>query len=84
LDVRETWEREVCALPNSLHIPMGQIQVRAAELQNESEIVVICHHGIRSRQAAELLEQMGFTNLYSLAGGIDAWARDVEPAMPRY
>lgn len=84
LDVREPWECKVCALPNSLRIPMGQILARAGELQKGSEIVVICHHGIRSQQVANFLKQMGFNNLSNLAGGIDAWARDIEPTMARY
>ena len=63
---------------------MGQILARAGELQKGSEIVVICHHGIRSQQVANFLKQMGFNNLSNLAGGIDAWARDIEPTMARY
>ena len=84
LDVREPWERKLCSLPNSVHIPLGELRARSTELKKESEIVVICHHGFRSRQAAEYLEQMGFENLYNLGGGIDAWAREIDPSMARY
>jgi rhodanese-related sulfurtransferase len=84
LDVREQWEVELAALPNSLHIPMGEIPQRLAELERDADIVVLCHHGVRSAHVAGFLEQVGFSRLYNLAGGIDAWAREVDPGTPRY
>lgn len=84
LDVREPWECQVCALPGSTHIPMRDIPARAAELGPESEIVVLCHHGIRSQHVATYLARLGFAHLYNLAGGIDAWAKDVDPDMAKY
>jgi rhodanese-related sulfurtransferase len=84
LDVREDWETRICALPNSLHIPMGQVPMRANELSRDAEIVVVCHHGVRSQRVAYFLQSLGFEKLINLAGGIDAWAKDVDPAMAKY
>jgi rhodanese-related sulfurtransferase len=84
LDVREDSEREICALPDSTHIPMGQIPERIEELDRNREIVVQCHHGIRSMQVAVYLERQGFTNVYNLDGGIDAWANEIDPSMATY
>jgi len=84
LDVREEWEIRLCALPGTLHIPMGQIPARIEELGRQDEIVVVCHHGIRSRRVIGFLESQGFTGLHNLHGGLDAWARDVDPAMHKY
>lgn len=84
LDVREDWEVRTARLPDSLHIPMRQIPVRAGELPKDAEIVVLCHHGVRSLQVANFLAHHGFKNLYNLTGGIDAWAKDVDPTMPIY
>ena len=84
LDVREPWETTLCALPASLLIPMGQIPRRAAELDPDREIVVVCHHGVRSMQVAYFLANQGFKKLYNLQGGVDAWAREIDPAMHKY
>ncbi len=84
LDVRETWEYEICHIDNSVNISMSQIPARMAEFNPEQEIVVICHHGMRSLQVASYLESHGYTNISNLAGGIDAWARTVDPSMAQY
>jgi len=84
LDVREGWELNICALPDALHIPMGQIPARVEELDPEQELVVICHHGVRSRRVAHFLASRGFYKLYNLQGGVDAWAREIDPAMHTY
>ncbi len=84
LDVREPFEHEICHINNSTLIPMGEIQQRLQELDEEQAIVVICHHGMRSMQVALFLENNGFSDITNLTGGIDAWATQVEPAMPRY
>lgn len=84
LDVREAWEMQRCALDGVLHIPMGQIQTRLNELDPEQEIVVVCHHGIRSNMVANYLARNGFARLYNLAGGIDAWAREIDKNMNTY
>ncbi len=84
LDVREPWEYEKAHIEGSVHIPMGQIPQRHNELSPEQEIVVMCHHGMRSLQVSQYLEKTGFTNIANLAGGIDAWARDVDSNIPTY
>lgn len=85
LDVREPWEFEVCHIEGSELVPMRQVPERAADLDPERETVVICHHGVRSYQVALFLErQFGFSNVINLAGGVAAWARDLDPQMPTY
>ena len=84
LDVREEWELSRCQLPGITWIPMGQIVARINELDKNKETVVICHHGIRSWQVAKFLEHEGFGDVINLTGGINAWAKEVDPAMPLY
>jgi len=84
LDVREPWEFQLCCIAGSLHCPMGTVPARAAELDADAAMVLICHHGQRSLQAALYLERAGFSNLYNLAGGVDAWGKIVEPSMSLY
>jgi rhodanese-related sulfurtransferase len=84
LDVREPWEQEVCLIPESLTIPMQQVPARLQELPADTDIVVVCHHGMRSLQVAGFLRQSGFERIYNLTGGIAAWADQVDPDMPRY
>lgn len=84
LDVREPAEYEICQIDNALLIPMGEITSRIQELDEEDEIVCICHHGMRSLQVAMYLESQGFSNMVNLTGGIEAWACEVQPDMPRY
>ena len=84
LDVREDWEQEICCLPESVRIPMNSIPNRHQELQQGRETVVVCHHGGRSMQVASFLIQNGFSKIYNLSGGVDAWAREVDPTMATY
>jgi len=84
LDVREPWEYQTCRIEGSTLAPMNTIPTRAQELDAEAETVVICHHGARSYRVALFLERNGFSKLYNLQGGVNAWADQVEPAMPRY
>jgi rhodanese-related sulfurtransferase len=84
LDVREPWEVETCRIAGSQSLPMRSIPARHGELTRDTDIVMICHHGARSFQAGMFLEQMGFTSIINLQGGVAAWARDVDPAMPTY
>ena len=84
LDVREDWETKLARLENSLHIPTEEIELRADELDPDDEIVVYCHQGVRSAAVADYLRSLGFTNVTNLAGGLDAWARIVDPSMRRY
>lgn len=84
LDVREPWEYERCHLPNSKLVPMRQIPSVLHDFDPEQEIVVICHHGIRSRAVANYLAQHDFSNVINLSSGIDGWAKQVDPSIPTY
>lgn len=84
LDVREPWEVQRCAMSGATAIPMAEIPGRLHELDPGRQWVVLCHHGMRSLQVALFLERQGFTRMHNLRGGIDAWAAQVDPAMPRY
>ena len=86
IDVRQAWENELAALPDSKLIPLNELAGRMAEITPLAGIpvVVYCHHGIRSQSAAALLERSGVKEVYSLAGGIDAWSCEVDPSVPRY
>jgi len=84
VDVREPREAEIAQLPGGRLIPLGELPRRLTELPAHAPIVTYCHHGLRSLRAAEMLRAAGFANVRSLAGGIDAWAREVDPEMPRY
>ena len=84
LDVRQDWETRLCRLPDAVHIPIEEIELRTEELSPQDEIVVYCHQGVRSAAVAGYLRQLGFTHVKNLAGGLDAWARTVDPTMRRY
>jgi rhodanese-related sulfurtransferase len=86
LDVRQPEEHAFVALPESTLIPLGELAMRADELDDwrGDEIVVYCHHGIRSAQAVAHLRALGFEKAYNLAGGIDRWTSEVDPNLPRY
>lgn len=84
LDVREPAELEICGLPQAQHIPMNDVPARLPEIDKDAELVVMCHHGGRSMQVAAFLERNGFAHIHNLSGGIDAWAREVDPSMRTY
>lgn len=84
LDVREAQELEICALEDAVHIPLGQLAARVAELDPRRETVLLCHHGIRSAHAAAYLRRTGFLNARNLVGGIEAWAKRIDSSMARY
>ena len=84
LDVRENWEFETCRIDGAVQIPMNTIPARIDDLDEDAEIVCICHHGARSMQVAAFLERNGFGKTVNLTGGIHAWALQVDPAMPKY
>ncbi len=75
LDVREPWEYEKARIEGATLMPMRELP---------SRIVAICHHGGRSMQVAMFLEKQGFKRVHNLVGGIDAWSRTVDPAVPLY
>jgi rhodanese-related sulfurtransferase len=85
LDVREPWEFQTASIPGGLLMPMGEVASRAhTELDPDAPVVVMCHHGARSLNVAMWLRDQGFTHAQSLAGGIDAWSRSIDPGIPRY
>lgn len=84
LDVRESEELEICRLAGVTHIPLGELALRARELDPLRPVVCICHHGIRSGNAAAYLERLGFEQVANLQGGMERWALDVDPGMARY
>jgi rhodanese-related sulfurtransferase len=84
LDVRQDWETKLCRLEHAVHIPIEEIEFRAEELDPNTETVVYCHQGVRSAAVAEYLRQLGFRDVKNLSGGLDLWARTVDPSMRRY
>ena len=84
LDVREPWEHEVCNIAGSRLLPMQDVPARVKELPADTDIVVLCHHGMRSLQVAQFLKQSGLERVSNLSGGIAAWAAQVDPDMPQY
>jgi rhodanese-related sulfurtransferase len=85
LDVREPWEVETASIPDTHNIPMQDVPARAFnELDEDASILVICHHGARSLSVAVWLRNQGFTLAQSVAGGIDAYSRVIDPSVPRY
>jgi rhodanese-related sulfurtransferase len=84
LDVREPWEVAIAAIPGSLNLPLAQLEARVTEIPHEGSLVVVCHHGGRSAHATAWLRDHGFPDVVNLDGGVDAWARTIDPSMPRY
>jgi sulfur-carrier protein adenylyltransferase/sulfurtransferase len=84
IDVREPFEYEIARIDGATLIPLGEITDRLDELSDEQPIVVHCHSGKRSAQAVGLLQQHGFTKVYNLEGGIDAWSDQIDPNVPKY
>lgn len=84
LDVREPGEVVIAPFAGALHIPMGDLPSRLAELDRDAAWVVVCHHGIRSAQVAMYLARMGFAEVWNLTGGIEQWSLKVDSAVPRY
>jgi sulfur-carrier protein adenylyltransferase/sulfurtransferase len=84
LDVREDFEVAIGALPNHIHIPLGDLGDQTPSVEADQPLIVYCHHGMRSLRAARLLRAKGFSRATSLKGGIDAWSLKVDPSVPRY
>ena len=86
VDVRQPWENEYCALPDSVLLPLPELSSRLEEVVPPpgAAIVVYCHHGIRSVTGAAILQQAGFASAASLEGGIDAWSMRIDSAVARY
>jgi rhodanese-related sulfurtransferase len=84
VDVREPWEFAHCRIEGSRLIPLQTIPAHVDELPRDQDLVLVCHHGNRSQRVAQWLEQAGFSRLFNLRGGVEAWATEVDPTMPRY
>ena len=88
LDVREPWELQAASVkPEGFRlvaIPMGDVPARWSEIDVGTPVACLCHHGVRSFQVALWLERNGFMDVANLSGGIDAWAREIEPGMAQY
>jgi len=84
IDVREPHEWDICRIDGATLIPLGQIENRISELDQDQEVIVYCKMGGRSKKAYNLLKDKGFTDLRNLKGGIRAWSEEVDPSMPTY
>jgi rhodanese-related sulfurtransferase len=84
LDVREPDEIATASIAGSLNIPMRDIPLRVGELDKTKTIAVLCHYGGRSARVAQFLGGHGFADVHNVDGGIDAYAQDVDPSLPRY
>jgi rhodanese-related sulfurtransferase len=84
VDVREPWEHALCRLEGAVLVPMQELPARVGWLEEAGEVVVYCHHGIRSVDAAAWLRQQGVEGARSMTGGIDRWSREIDSSVPRY
>jgi adenylyltransferase/sulfurtransferase len=84
VDVREKFEYDICRIPGSKLIPLGELPSRMSELDSADEIVLQCKSGGRSAKALKLLREAGFSKLVNLEGGIQAWAEEIDHSMPKY
>jgi adenylyltransferase/sulfurtransferase len=84
VDVREPFEWDIVHVDGACHVPLRDLPARLRELDGHADVLVYCHHGVRSRQAVELLRAAGFSKVRSVRGGIDAWAAEVDPRLARY
>jgi rhodanese-related sulfurtransferase len=84
VDVREKWELDVCAISDTLHVPLGELPNRVAELPTDKPLVVICRSGRRSMDATMFLRNQGFANATNLRGGVLLWGQEIDPTMRSY
>jgi len=84
LDVRQPWENQKVALPDSVLFPLNQLAIEKPDFPEDHEIIAYCHHGVRSKTAVELLKRYGFKNVKHLAGGIDLYSQTADSSVPRY
>jgi adenylyltransferase/sulfurtransferase len=84
IDVREPYELAICRIAGALHIPMRQIPESIDGLARDKHLLILCHAGVRSRRVTEFLRARGINAVSNISGGIDAWAAQIEPGMPRY
>jgi len=84
LDVRENFERDICTIKDSLHIPMNKLETEFEILDKNKNLVVYCHHGVRSLHSANFLKSRGYSKAKSLIGGINEWSSEIEPETTAY
>ena len=84
VDVRESWEHQLCHIEGSKLIPLGQIPASLAEFEAADSVILFCHSGRRSLDAAAWLRSHGVSGARSMAGGIDRWSQEIDPRVPRY
>ena len=84
LDVRQQSEYDLVRLPDAILVTDGVVEEIVQGWDRDTEIICYCHHGIRSLDAAAYLAGQGFTNVSSMNGGIDAWAKEIDPTLPQY
>lgn len=84
IDVREPFELEICGIAAATHIPMRQVPAQLDNLPRDRHLLILCHHGSRSLRVTQFLRDRGFAAVSNVAGGIDAWAEQVDPSLARY
>jgi rhodanese-related sulfurtransferase len=84
VDVREPREYDVCRLPGATLIPLGSLPASLNKLLDADDVVLYCHHGMRSLDAAVWLRQQGVESAKSMAGGIERWSTEIDASVPRY
>ncbi len=84
VDVREPWEHQICRIESAKLVPLRTIPENLALFEGVEDVVLFCHHGMRSLDAAAWLQAQGVTRAKSLAGGIERWAAEIDPRVPRY
>ena len=84
VDVREPDELAICGVAGATHLPMRQIPAQLDTLPRDRHLLVLCHHGQRSLRVTQFLRSQGYTAVSSIAGGIDAWATEIDPTIARY
>ncbi len=84
VDVREAVELETAAVEDVVHIPLGDLVSRVAEVPTDAPVAVLCHSGMRSAQACRFLAASGVQDVHNVVGGIDQWSATVDPSIPRY
>lgn len=84
LDAREPWELALAQVAGATPIPMQQVPARLSEIPGDRQVLVLCHHGARSARVTQFLRAQGRDNVTNVAGGIEAWALEVDSSLPRY
>ena len=84
IDVREPYELAICSIAGAEHIPLRDLPRRLSDIPGDRHLLMLCHHGSRSRNATEYLRAQGIPAVTNVAGGIDAWARRIDPSLARY